>query len=194
MYGNILNNTQITALCALGEMRIDPFVKTKLKLAHYPLTVGSVLWVGDIATSGTRKFEMKKDFRNGEDYLFAPNEYAVIEINEFIKLEGGLVGHFVPSSILIEQGFGITIGKIDAGYGAIGGKRQQIRFGLKNFRDGGNKLIANQIVAHVYFVDLRGLNNIDPTLTKAEIRFLMDRYPRLVRAQDDGVDYGDGSG
>ena len=193
MYGNIINNSQIQILYQIKEIVIEPFDESKLKLAHYPLTAGAALWAGDIATSGTRKFELRSDFRNGEDYEFEPNEYAVIEINEFIKIGSGIVGHFIPSSILIEQGFGLTAGKIDPGYGSLGGKRQQIRFGIKNLRGDKNHLIANQNVAHIYFVDLRGLDNLEPSLTKEEIKFLMERYPRLVRARDDGVDYGDGT-
>ncbi len=192
MFGNILNNTQIRICCEKREIVVDPFDESKLKLAHYPLSAGSVLWATEVSPDGIQKHDLRSDFRNNDSYEFEPNEYAIIEIGEFIKLDNGITGHFIPSSSLIELGFGLTAGKIDPGYGVLGGERQQIRFGLKNLRDCKSTLQPHQNIAHVYFIDLRGLNNIDTNLSKKELRFLMDRYPRLVRAQDDGVDYGDG--
>jgi deoxycytidine triphosphate deaminase len=194
VYGNVLNNSQISALVKSKEISIEPFDAKKLKLAHYPLSAGCVLWATEISsTTQIRKFENRADFRNDEDYDFDSNEYAVVEINEFIKISEGIVGHFVPSSSLIEQGFGITAGKIDPGYGSIGGKKQQIRFGLKNLRQSKNRLKANQTLAPVFFIDLRGLNNLDANLSREEVQFLMQRYPRLQHARDSGVDYGDGN-
>ena len=192
MFGNILNNFQIRNSCEKRDIIIEPFDQNKLKLAHYPLSAGSVLWATEITPEGLQKHALRSDFRNNEPYTFEPNEYAIVEIVEFIKLADGITGHFIPSSSLIEMGFGLTAGKIDPGYGDIGGEKQQIRFGLKNLRGDENVLEPNQILAHIYFIDLRGLNNMDINLSKKEIRFLMERYPRLVRAQDDGVNYETG--
>lgn len=192
MFGNILNNSQIRNACNKSDITIDPFDDTKLKLAHYPLTAGSVLWATEKTPKGLQKHDLRADFRNNEPYRFEPLEYAIVEIAEFIKLSDGITGHFIPSSSLIELGFGLTAGKIDPGYGHLGGKQQQIRFGLKNLKNEKNQLAPFQVIAHVYFVDLRGLNNMGIKLTRRELEFLMERAPRYLRAQDDGVDYGTG--
>tara|TARA_R110002124_G_scaffold283470_1_gene459559 strand:+ start:73 stop:654 length:582 start_codon:yes stop_codon:yes gene_type:complete len=192
MFGNVLNNNQIMHLCEKQDLIIEPFDKGKLKLAHYALTPASVLWLGEVNPKGFRQETLRHAFRNGDDYTFASNEYAVVEIQEFIKLRDGLFGHFVPASILIDQGFSITAGKIDPQYGGLKGQRQIIRFGIKNLQDKENILSARQNIAHVYFVDLRGLNNLPNQMTHQEIEFLMSRWPRYVKQQDDGPDYGTG--
>lgn len=193
MYGNVLNNAQIVELRKQKDITIEPFDEKRLRLAHYALSISSVLWPGDINLEGKRRYDLRHDFRNGEDYIFEPNEYAVVEVQQFIKLGEGIVGHFIPSSLLIDQGFSLTAGKIDPEYGGLGGGMQMIRFGLKNLKNDSNVINAEQNVAHVYFMDLRGLNNMKTELSRDEIKFLMERYPRLVRARDGGVDYGDGS-
>lgn len=192
MFGNVLNNNQILHLKDKQDLTIEPFDKKQLKLAHYALKAASVLQIGDVNHKGVRQQNLKHDFRNGDDYVFQPNEYAVVEVQEFIKLKDGIFGHFIPASLLIDQGFGLVAGKIDPQYGALDGKRQVIRFGVKNLKDSQNTLYSGQNVAHVYFVDLRGLNNLPNQMTQEEIEFLMTRWPRYVRQKDDGPDYGTG--
>ena len=50
-----------------------------------------------------------------------------------VILPEGIVGRFIPASGLIEAGFGVTVGKLDPGYG----KRETIQFGLKNLKSKG---------------------------------------------------------
>jgi deoxycytidine triphosphate deaminase len=104
-----------------------------------------------------------------------------------------MTDNFIPSSNLIEEGFGLTAGKIDPGYGKLDGKRQQIRFGMKNLRNEENILEPNQVVAYVYFVDLRGLNNNAFRFSNADRKRLVKiRDARYERVVDDGVYYEEG--
>ena len=195
MFGNILNNSQIISLVKDKKITIYPFNESKLKLSHYPLTPGGVLTPGKKNAAGKWQHSPKHDFAHTgkSECVFKPNEYAIIEVEEDIHLPEGIVGNFVPSSNLIEQGFGLTAGKIDPLYGNIGGKRQKILFGLKNLREEENALTEGQHIAHIYFVDLRGLNNAPQVLTDYEVHRFMERFSRFKKADDDGPDYGSGA-
>lgn len=194
MFGNVLNNSQISHLIKNKEIEVDPFVQSNLRLAHYPLHPSKILEIGPIESSGKRKTKVLHDFENDDDYILSPDQYVVVEIAEYLRLPQGVVGHFVPASTLIEQGFGLTAGKLDPEYGLIKGKRQQVRFGLKNLKSQSNVILGKTHIAHVYFVDLRGLNNLNYSYTQAELKYLLDRFPRIARDSDDGVSYGDGNG
>jgi hypothetical protein len=90
---------------------------------------------------------------------------------------------------LIERGFGLTAGKLDATYGTIGGRHQKIIFGLKNLRDEINVFSAADGLAHVYFIDLRGLDNMPVEFSDHEMSEFLRRFGRFKRAKDDGVGY-----
>src|SRR5258708_7637282 len=119
MFGNILNNTQIRKLRDAKQIIIRPFRPDRLKLAHYALRPIGLLRPGQVNAKGLREHHPIHDFLSKPDYVFEPNEYAIVEIEEFIFMESGFVGHFLPSSSLIERGFGLTAGKLDAGYGKV---------------------------------------------------------------------------
>jgi len=63
------------------------------------------------------RFNVKYDFRAGASKAeFAPNEYLVVEVTQSITIRDEIVGHFVPSSKLVDYGFGLTCGRIEAPY------------------------------------------------------------------------------
>lgn len=189
MFGNVMNNSQIINLCKQKEIIIDPFDEHRLKLAHYSLTSRGILWAGPVNMEGRRRYSQRVDFLSDPKYTFEAGEYAILEIEERIVLPEGIVGQFVPGSALIELGFSLTAGKIDPGYGALDGKRQQIRFGVKNLKNDDNVLTRDDVIAHVFFVDLRGLDNLPFEFSPRELEFIMKRAARFVKHRDDGPPY-----
>ena len=117
MFGNIINNAQLTRLIAEKQVTLNPFRQDKLRLAHYALTPAGILWAGQPNSKGKRDLSQQHDFASADEYVFQPGEYAIVEIEEYLVLPTGIVGHFLPSSSLIEGGFGLTAGKLDPKYG-----------------------------------------------------------------------------
>jgi len=198
MYGNMLNNAQITSLVQIEKkITIRGFDPSKLKLAHYPITAGGIIKVGKINEKGKRETDPMHEFEKKGEYIFQPNEYFIVEIMEYIELSDGIVGHFLPSSNLIEQGFSLTLGKIDPGYGNLNDKPQQIRFGIKNLINDQNIIYRKQKIGHLYFIDLRGLNNAKIKWSNPDLEMMAERSPQFARkhyvARGDGPDYGDGN-
>lgn len=189
MFGNIVNNTQIVSLKESGHIEIDPFDEKRLKLAHYPLRASGLLKPGHIGNNLKHQRTTVHNFDSQEPYVFKENEYLLLEIEEHIVVKDGIVGHFVPSSFLIFQGFSLVCGKIDPHYGEIKGKRQKITFGIKNEKNENNSLTGEDVIAHIYFIDMRGLDNQLVKYTKREMAEFLSRYPRFLRAQDDGPTY-----
>ncbi|EUB95503.1 deoxyUTP pyrophosphatase [Rhizobium sp. CF080] len=199
MYGNVLNNAQITSLVEdQKKITISGFQSKRLKLAHYPLTAGGVIVPGKIGVSGKRQKSPTHDLNEHGDFTFKPNQYAIVEIKEYLHLCPGVVGHFLPSSRLIEQGFSLTLGKLDPDYGNMTEKYQLVRFGIKNMLDEENLLEKNQPIAHIYFIDLRGLNNAEIKWDRSELERLAARSTefamRLAHAEDNGPTHGEGKG
>lgn len=189
MFGNIVNNAQIKKLLADKQLVLRPFREDRLKLAHYALRPAGVLWASSPNDKGKRDLQPKHDFSSNDVYTFQPGEYAILEVEELIILPEGIVGHFLPSSSLIERGFGLTAGKLDPGYGDIAKARQKLIFGLKNLRNEQTPFSAAEGLAHIYFIDLRGLNSISADFSDLEIQDFMRRFARFKRAHDDGPSY-----
>ncbi|MCR9243120.1 MAG: hypothetical protein NXH87_17200 [Rhodobiaceae bacterium] len=195
MFGNILNNSQILRLMKdQNQIQIVPFDENRLKLAHYALSPAGIIEPQKLQKSGHYSKPPIRHFDENNEYLFEANEYAVVEVDQMILLKDGLVGHFIPSSTFIDGGFALTAGKLDPGYGALGGQRQSVRFGVKNLLNESNTLYGDEPIAHVYFIDMRGLNSNPFGFSEVqEQRFVNERSARFKRARDDGPDYGDGS-
>lgn len=189
MFGNIINNSQIKRLIAEKSITLTPFREDRLKLAHYSLSPAGILWATHINAKGRRELQPKHNFGSNDQYVFQPSEYAIVEVEEFIILPDGIVGHFLPSSNLVESGFGLTAGKLDPQYGAIGGRSQKLLFGLKNLRSEPNTFSAAEGLAHVYFIDLRGLNSLPTGFSSEQVEEFLKRIARFSRAMDDGPSY-----
>lgn len=183
MFGNLMNNMEVNELVRQRLIDITPYNEDSLRAVHYPLRP-SVVFKKQLDGS----VRLKQNFADTPSpYSVEPNEYVIIEVHERIKLPKGIVGKFVPSSNLIESGFGLTAGRIEYPYGSNG---EPIRFGLKNLLDQPNEVTSQMRLAYVEFFDLRGLRNMEYKLTEREMRIFASR---LRYAKDDGVDYGDGS-
>lgn len=177
MFGNIVNNKQLLNLMEQNQIRITPFDKKKLQTIHYPLNIKLV--------SKFNEDEDKTEFllKKGKPYILEPNEYVIIEIDEHIELETGIIGEFILSSNLIEKGLGLTCGKLDPEYGK---KNEAIRFGLKNLLGQNVPIEYDLKVAYIRFFDLRALENAPYILSKEEKRLWENR---VRRAFDDGPFY-----
>lgn len=180
MFGTLANNSQIIKLMEQHAINITPFYEEKLRYVHYPLTPLSIFIKSE---NGSIK-QVQSFKENSEDYVVEPNGYIIIEVFERIIISvEGIVGKFVPSSNLIEAGFGLTAGRIEYPYGKEG---EVIRFGLKNLLNFNNKIKMDLRLAYVEFFDLRGLMNLPFELTEREYRLFKTR---LRRVDDDGPRY-----
>jgi len=187
MFGNLVNNKQLLKLIKEKEIEIDKFNSSDLGVVHYTLHPGRVKVRQPDGT-----WKAKHDFCETSDpYIVPPNGYVIVEIKEKIKLlNDNLIGEFRPASNLIEDGFGLTSGKIDKKYGTTGEQQgesqERVVFGMKNFLDTSNEIRNEMRIAHVSFFDLRGVSGEKAELSRTEIN---QRLKRLLRDMDDGVAY-----
>lgn len=153
MYGNLVNKAHLEQLIKEHRIEFSPhYDSKKAQIAQYPLTIGQIL-----KRENNIKMKMLHSFDiTNEDYILEPNQYILINIFERIKLSKDIVGRFIPSSSLIEQGLGLVAGKIEHPFGEKG---EVIRFGLKNYLDEKNVLSKDMRVAYVQFFDLHGLKD-----------------------------------
>lgn len=160
---------------------------SNLALVHYTLHPGRIkVRQADGTWKTTHDFD-----ETNNPFIVPPNGYVIVEVKEKIKLlNDNIIGEFRPASNLIEDGFGLTSGKIDKKYGTTGeqqGKSQErVVFGMKNYLDVSNEITNGMRIAHVSFFDLRGVSGDKVELSKAEIN---QRLRRLIRDMDDGVVY-----
>ncbi len=181
MFGNLMNNRQIIKACDSREIDITPWDKSLLKSAHYPLTP-KILFTKQ--PDGT-EIQLHNFGKEGSAYVIEENGYVIIEVTEQIKVSEGIIGQFIPSSNLIEQGFSLTAGRLEHPYGQKG---EPIRVGLKNLLNSPNTLKKGERIAYIQFFDLRGLNNIPIEFTEREWKLI---GIRMARARDDGPNYDD---
>ena len=189
MFGNLVNNVQIKKLIENKQLEIDPFSLDDMSLAHYTLHVGRIK-----SRNADGTWTTTRDFQeNANPFIVDANDYVIVVVRERLKLlSEHLVGTFSPASTLIEQGFGLTSGKIDKAYGTTGeahGKSQEpVVFGLKNYLSSPNPIVPDMRVAHISFFDLRGVAGEKVELTQAEIGQRIKRV-RFLYAVDDGPIY-----
>lgn len=184
MFGNLITNRQLRQLIKQKEIQIDPFVERSLKTTHYTLRPGRVM--GRQADGSWKQIHSFREEKR--EFTIPENGYVLIEVLEAVKIANdGIVGRFIPTSNLVDNGLLLNAGQIDNKYGLNG---EGLRFGLKNLLPVPNPICADTRLAHVEFFDLRGIT-VDPVeLSKDE----MDtRVRKLLRAIESGVDYGDGS-
>lgn len=180
MYGNVINKKQILDLRKSAGIQISPFDESKLQTIHYPLKI-KLIREYDSDNELSKIIELKKD----STYTLKANGYVVVEINERVVLQQGLIGEFVHSSNLIEKGLALTCGKLDPCYGTNG---EAIIFGLKNLREYPVTIEADLKLAYIKFYDLRALDNMNYELSPEELKLWKSRVKRAI---DDGVLYDD---
>jgi hypothetical protein len=142
MLGTVVNNKQLIELQNAKRIYIHPFDQNLLKTIHYPLTASKFFeCVG--RDEGEPRFNVRCDFGTGASKVeFGPREYLVAQITQSICLQEGIVGHFVPSSKLVDYGFTLTCGRIEAPYGQQG---EVIRFGVGNQLNNKNMLLKYEV-------------------------------------------------
>lgn len=184
MLGTVVNNRQLIELQSAGRIRIHPFDQKILRTIHYPLTAARFLEC--VGREGKEpKFDLRCDFGAGPRQAeFEAKEYLVAEIEQSIALEDGIVGHFVPSSTLVDYGFSLTCGRIEAPYGHKG---ETIRFGLSNQLNRKNVILKDEVLAYVYFIDLRALANVKVYLSPDQLDSFKRWQKRHAYAEDSGI-------
>lgn len=161
MFGNLINNALIKDLIERKDLEITPLDEKLLQVAQYPLRVQIVYEVK--AENEKRQVHF---FAKGEDtFTLKPQTYYCVDVLESIKLPVGIVGRFITPSNLIEKGLALTAGKIEKPYGDKG---EKIRFGLYNYLNSPVTWHAQERIAYIQFMDLRGLDNHEYKMTKYE--------------------------
>ncbi len=183
MFGNLVTNRQLRTLIASQDIRIEPFDDQNLKSTHYTLQAGRIL--KHDSEGNLRPVHVFERDGNSPIYELKKDDYVVIEPAQSIQLNNkGIVGRFIAPSTLIESGLSLVAGQISNGYGQRG---ERVRFGIKNLTDNSFFLDQTFRVARVEFFDLRGITMDAVTMTREETRAWA---LRLVKAIDDGPDYG----
>ena len=182
MFGNLITNRQFRQLITQKEIEIIPFEKTSMKTSHYTLRLGRVF--GRQADGSWRQLHSFREDKR--DFPIPANDYFLVEALEMVRIANqGIVGRFIPTSNLIDEGLLLNAGQIDNKYG-LGG--EGLRFGIKNMLSVPISIGANTRLAHIQLFDLRGIT-VDPVpLSEEEKRI---RLLKFARAMDDGVNYDD---
>jgi deoxycytidine triphosphate deaminase len=123
----LLGRSQIKKLNEEKRINIIPYDEKKLKSNWYALHPYNVLI--DVETQIDEPNYEAKSLRKEEYYIIEPKDYIEIEVEERIILDNGIVGLFVPSSHIIEEGIMLTAGKLDSNYQGV------IKFGAFNAKD-----------------------------------------------------------
>lgn len=187
--GNTLSNADVLEYLRTGLIDISRFERGNLKLAHYRLRPGNAFATGALGPDGRRTRQFVHDFADGPLTL-RPRELLLVTPLERVFLADGIVADFRPASTLIEQGFGLTAGKLDPGYGKLGGQNQEFIMGLYNQLDDDNTFVPDFGLANISFVSFRALSTFRTRWSDDEIRRYSERdLQRFSRANDDGVFY-----
>lgn len=184
MFGTAVNNKSLKDLVVNRTITIVPFNPELIRTIHYPLRVSKVLeCLG--RNGGEPKFKVRADFTADQDTaMFDAKEYLVVELRERISVCEGIVGHFVPSSKLVDYGFSLTCGRVEAPYGERG---EVIRFGILNNLSLKNSICKDDVIAHVYFTDLRALSNLKYEIPAEDKKHWEKWIRREKYARDAGV-------
>jgi len=182
MFGNLVNNVQLKELIKAKVIEISGWEDKNLSLVHYTLHPETIK-----ARQPDGKWMTVHNFNEDSNpYKVEPNDYVIVTIKEKIKLNSDyIVGEFRPASNLIEDGYGLTSGKIDKRYGTS--NKEVVVFGMKNQLNTHNEIKNNMRIAHVAFFDLRGVSGKPGDVSEEEY---LRRALRIVKsAYDDGPRY-----
>jgi len=166
-------------------MLIEPFEESQLGLAHYRLHVGAIY---SAASNGRDNRGLELICEGSAGALVVPaNAYLLVESKEELTFPEGIFGRLTPVSSLIERGFGINAGKIDAGFRTLLGERQAPLVGVKNNLNKEGYWEFSSGLAHIEFVDLRGTDTRFGGFSSESLSSFEQRTERLVgtRRKDD---------
>lgn len=191
MYGNLINNRQLKSLIDSKSIEIDPFNESNLSTVHYTLHVNKIKEKMANGNLNTIWNFTEKNY----PFPLKAGGYVIVEIFEKIRLnDENIIGHFIPTSNLIEEGLLIVSGKIDKNYGStgpnLGKQNEMVIFGLKNLTNSEIQINPHHRIAHLELFDLRGVSSEKMKLSDEEIR---QRLNRLLKAYDGGVFYDEGN-
>jgi deoxycytidine triphosphate deaminase len=192
MFGTRISNAQFISMIEKEKsIALRPFDRDRLRLAHYALNPGAVLELGRIGQNGRREYRKLHDFDDGPTFVLKPHQYVLIQIKEFIELEDGLSADFVAPSNLIVNGFGMSAGKLDAGFASAAGKGQRlfVQVGLENKLDVDNEYHSDYGISYLAVTDYRGLKSAPVDFSNSEVQEFLHQFRRWSRAKDDGPDY-----
>lgn len=188
MYGNVLSASAVERMIDLGTIKIEPFDLCHLGLAHYRLHPERMYEIdGDSDPLRLRCTYDRK--RHGPRLLVPAETYVLIEIHEQIVLPDGMFGRIVSTSFAIERGLSLEAGKLDAGYGDILRERTPLLVGLRNNLRVSVEFAADNGIAHLEIVDLRGTETRFGGFSDETLDRFRERTSRFTQARDDGVHY-----
>lgn len=188
--GNTLSNADILEFKRQGLIEISRFERTNLKLAHYRLRPGNAFAIRADRSEGRRTREFVHDFADGP-YTLKAGQCILITPLERVTLSEGIVAQIRAASTLVEQGFDLTAGKLDPGYGTLGGRRQDFVMGLFNQLRRENTFFPDLGIANISFVSFREAKMLPSPWGDDEVARYSQRDLRRLRAEDDGVFYPD---
>ena len=176
MQGSLVSNSELIDFVAKRVIDIKPFEPERAQLAHYPLDPETFF-----IRRGAEWVYAHSFARSQRAFVVEANQYVVVEIRQHIAPGMGVVGMFVPSSNLIEQGLSLVAGKISYPFGQ---QNERIRFGLKNNIAEPCEIQPGDLVAYVQFFDLTQAKSVLYQLSERDMQIYEHR--RRV-ADDDSV-------
>lgn len=176
MHGNLISNLELRKMVDTHVISIKPFEPARAQLAHYPLDPEVFL-----IRKNNEWIPVHSFARQQEPFILEAGQYVQVEIRQHVAPGEGIVGLFVPSSNLINQGLSLTAGKISFPFGQ---KNERIYFGLKNNLSTPSTINPGDLVAYVQFFDLTNSERIPYALSDRDLS-IYERRREI--ASDDGV-------
>ena len=194
MYGNVLGTSAIERMVTSGELVIDPFEEQHLGLAHYRVHVGAIYVSRPTDYRGSSSKVLREIGTHATNFTMGPDDYILVSLKEHVSLPEGMFGRILPASHLVEKGFWVNSGKIDAGYQTLStGRSAAILLGIKNLLRQENLLDLTAGVAHVEFVDLRGTESRFGGFSDESLMSATHRWHRIVGSGGPGGEAGSGA-
>jgi hypothetical protein len=184
MFGTLMTNAIIDRRMKDGSLKINPYDKARLQHCHYRLSPGQLVYEKQTGQDWKRRTHNLSD----DPYTLKAHEYVIVIPHERIVLPDGIVGLFVPESRLIEEGFSVTTGKLDPGYG---NKGEQLRFGLQNNLGRENTYGLKSPLVHVQFFDISGLALLEVMKGTREEMLSKLRQKENAEKREDELDLSD---
>jgi deoxycytidine triphosphate deaminase len=177
---SVLNNQQILKLIEEKRVTITPFNDQKLKSNWYALHPN--LAILDLEVEIREPFNDYVHFDKQKNGCFTieANDYIVIEVEEKIILDDGVVGMFIPASICIESGLLITTGKLDSNYSG------RIKFGIYNVKPRPVNIFKEYPIAYLALFDTSG-SMTKKTSTDSKYDLLI-REIRNAESEDEALE------
>ena len=180
--GAVLSSVGILDFMSRGGIQIPLYDEKALGFSGYRLQPGA-LW--EPTEAGPK---LMADLRRVPSFAFRPHEYLIVTPLQDVVLGNGLIGT-VSEFELAQRCFGLVAGKVDPGYGRIGGRRQSLIFGIVNQLAVPNRLNAHEFFAELTFTFLGSSGASQAEQWSPEDRLALRARERYQRAYDDAPSY-----